>query len=86
MVAEDVTITEEVLVEVWWRKKFSSRRKDLHQEKVLVGRSDRNSAQEKVDLAEETSAQEGGFHLTDLELKVHLMKHQDVLKALVIHQ
>jgi hypothetical protein len=29
---------------------------------------------------------EGGFHQTDQELKVHLIEHQDVQKALVMHQ
>jgi hypothetical protein len=98
MVAEDVTITEEVLVEVLVAEEVQLQEEKvvLHQEeKVLVevvSEATEIQLQEKVDLAEEAilevllQEEKVVFHLTDLELKVRLIEHQDVLKALVIHQ
>lgn len=92
MVAEDVITMEEVLAEVLVAEEVQ-----LQEEKEALLREEKVQADleatevqllEKVDLAEEVMLQEEKvvFHLTDLELKVHLIEHQDVLKALVIHQ
>jgi hypothetical protein len=73
LVAEEVQLQEEKVV--------------LHQEEkvlaVVVSEATEIQLLEKVDLAEEEKVV---FHLTDLEQKVRLIEHQDVLKALVIHQ
>jgi hypothetical protein len=93
MVAEDVTITEEVLVEVLEVEEVL-----LQEEKEILLQEERVQAvleateiqlQEKVvseateDLLQEEKVV---FHLTDQEPKVHLKEPQDVLKALVMHQ
>jgi hypothetical protein len=99
---EDVTITEEVLVvvlaEVAQAKEVQLQEEKvvLHQEEKVLAVADLEATEiqllEKVDLAEEAilevllQEEKVVFHLTDLELKVHLIEHQDVLKALAIHQ
>ena len=94
MVAEDVTITEEVLVEVLVVEEVLLQEEKealLQEEKVQVVDLEaiETQLQEKVvseateDLLQEEKVV---FHLTDLELKVRLTEHQDVLKALVTHQ
>jgi ATP-dependent RNA helicase DeaD len=90
MVAEDVIITEEVLVEVLVVESSAQEREGsfAQEEKVqVVDRSDRNSAPREGGFGQEKSSapREGGFHLTDLEL-VLLTEHQDVLKALALDQ
>jgi hypothetical protein len=98
MVAEDVITMEEVLVEVLVAQEVQLQEEKvvlLQEEKVLaVADLEATEMQllEKVDLAEEAilevllQEEKVAFHLTDLELKVHLTEHLDVLKALVIHQ
>ena len=94
MVAEDVTITEEVLVEVLVVEEVLLQEEKealLQEEKVLVVDLEaiEIQLQEKVDSGQEAhqlQEERVVFLLTDLELKVHLTEHQDVLKALVTHQ
>ena len=92
MVADDVTIMEEVQVEVLVAEEVQ-----LQEEKEVLPQEEKVQAdleaievrlQEKVDLAEEVMLQEEKvvFHLTGLERKVHLIEHREDLKALVIHQ
>ena len=87
MAAEDVTITEEILVEVLVVEEVQLQEEKealLQEEKVQADLEATEILRlEKVDLAEEEKVV---FHLTDLELKVHLTEHLDVLKALVTHQ
>jgi hypothetical protein len=87
-VAEDVTITEEVLVEVLVAEEVLLQEEKealLQEEKVQAVDLEAIETQllEKADSDQEEKVV---FHLTDLELKVHLTEHQDVLKALVTHQ
>jgi hypothetical protein len=85
MVAEDVTMWKKF----WW--KFIGGRSSAQREKEDFTQEEKGSGggfkATEIQLREGgwRESQEGGFHLTDLE-GVLLMKLQDVLKALVIHQ
>ena len=89
-VAEDVITTEEVVADLVEEEAILE--VQLQEEKEALLQEEKVQADleateilrlEKVDLAEEEKVV---FHLTDLELKVHLTEHLDVLKALVTHQ
>ena len=90
---EDVTITEEVLVDLVAEEAQLQEEKEalLQEEKVLAVDLEaiETQLQEKVvseateDLLQEEKVV---FHLTDQEPKVHLKEPQDVLRALVMHQ
>jgi hypothetical protein len=91
MVAEDVTITEEVQVEVLVAEEVQLQEEKealLQDVKVLVGINDRVQHQEKVVLDQEVHQlkKKVVLHQTDQEQKVHLIEHQDVQKTLVTHK
>lgn len=94
-VAEDAIITEEALAEVLVVEEVLLQEEKeilLQEEKVLqVADSEviEIQLQEKVVSVQEVlllQEEKVVLHLTDLELKVLLTEHLDVLKALVIHQ
>ena len=94
MVAEDVIITEEAQVEVLVVEEvLLQEEKEVLLQDVRVQVVDSEvieiQLQEKVVSVQEVhllQEEKVVFHLTDQELKVLLTEHQDVLKALVIHQ
>ena len=92
-VVEDVTITEEALVDLVVEEVL------LQEEKVVLLQEEKDQADleatevlllEKADSDQEVhqlQEEKVVFHLTEpQEQKVHLIELQDVLKALVIHQ
>jgi len=91
-VAEDVTITEEALV-----ADLAAEEVRLQEEKEVLLQEEKDQADleatEVLLLEKAVSDQEAHqlqeqavFHLTEVQEKVHLKEHQDVLKALVILQ
>ena len=88
-VAEDVTITEEVQVEVLVAEEVLLQEEKealLQGEKVLAVDLEATEVHQLLEKEDSDQEEKVVFHLTDLELKVHLIEPQDVLKALVTHQ
>jgi hypothetical protein len=92
MVAEDVTITEDLVVDLAVEEVLLQEEKEvlLQEEKVLA---DLEATEvlllEKVVLDQEAhllQEEKVVFHRTEAQEKAHLTEPQDVLKALVIHQ
>jgi hypothetical protein len=93
MMVEDVTITEEeVQVEVLEAEVQLSRREGSFAQRVQGSggfRSDRSQLQREGGFGPRSSSaprRKVVLHQTDQEQKVHLIEHQDVLKALVTHK
>ena len=93
-VAEDVTIMEEAQAEVLAAEEVQLQEEKealLQDVKVLVADLEATEVllQEKVVLDQEVhqlQEEKVVSHQTDQEQKVHLIEHQDALKALAIHQ